>query len=60
MPSNSLEYKAESVDTAGVYRCELYRTYMGHKSNTITTPEFELVYVDNTTPPEEEEPTPTE
>lgn len=60
VPSNSLEYKAESAETAGVYRCELYRTYMGHKSNTVTTPEFELAYTDNTTLPEEEEPTPTE
>lgn len=60
VPAGTLEYEAKSTEEAGVYRCALTRTYMGQKSSTIHTPEFELVYEEpEVTPPEEEE-TPTE
>ena len=57
VPAEAYEYEATSVETAGVYRCKLIRTYMGHKSE-ITTDAFELIY--NEPEPEPEEPTPEE
>lgn len=56
VPAEALEYEAKTTEEAGVYRCALTRTYMGQKSSTIYTPEFELVYEEPVvTPPEEEE-----
>lgn len=49
----TLEYKAKSTEEAGIYRVKLTREYMGQKSSSVYTPEFELVYEESTEIPTE-------